>query len=302
MPRRAFVAALLQQGYAMPISTRKGFLPDGIYGDETKAAVEQFQRDFKGKKLGRDGIAGKNTLHALDGLLTQSTPTNPKPIKPPSDPHYTLGTGDPTIRHDPGAGAWASRAPELSMQILKDLLLEGMPAFALKPGPDAARHLRHYFGRTGRDLEFDAERLVKASTRSSGAFAREIGEAKRFVEMLPPGTHLFKSKTPQSSNAYDDDNWYYGVGGYSKWGSGKVVVSGAAPNRQYRMEFTYHLLDRYNWDTGKSVEFLGIEITDHFMGEFHRQGMAREFVLRGTFDRTFTWKQGEPIPMSQLAL
>ncbi|UPG84682.1 peptidoglycan-binding protein [Luteibacter aegosomatis] len=42
----------------------KPLVPDGKFGDHTKAAVERFQKDHH---LDQDGIVGKNTLKALDG-------------------------------------------------------------------------------------------------------------------------------------------------------------------------------------------------------------------------------------------
>jgi hypothetical protein len=47
------------------------------------------------------------------------------------------------------------------------------------------------------------------------------------------------------------------------------------------------------------VEIAGITITDQFMGEFHRQGVAQEFDCIG-FKRRFTWTAGTAIPAGQL--
>ena len=44
----------------------------------------------------------------------------------------------------------------------------------------------------------------------------------------------------------------------------------------------------------------GITITDAFMGEFHRQGLAKEYDCYGSFKRSFSWKKGDPIPQAQL--
>ena len=48
------------------------------------------------------------------------------------------------------------------------------------------------------------------------------------------------------------------------------------------------------------MTFAGITVTDRFMGEFHRQGIAQEFDCRGSFKRRFTWKAGETIAQAQL--
>lgn len=55
--------ALLDLGYALPRSTGGLMSPDGIYGDETVAAIQTFQRS---KHLSPDGELGRNTLRELD--------------------------------------------------------------------------------------------------------------------------------------------------------------------------------------------------------------------------------------------
>ena len=55
----------------------------------------------------------------------------------------------------------------------------------------------------------------------------------------------------------------------------------------------YKFYDRYNWDMGKKVTILGVTVTDQFMGEFHRQGLAKEFDMRGSVKKTVTWKKGK---------
>ena len=47
---------------------------DGVFGKNTQAAVQKYQKD---NGLAVDGIAGKNTLGALYGTSTTSTPTTP---------------------------------------------------------------------------------------------------------------------------------------------------------------------------------------------------------------------------------
>jgi hypothetical protein len=41
-------------------------------------------------------------------------------------------------------------------------------------------------------------------------------------------------------------------------------------------------------------------VTDKFMGEFHRQGLAQEFECFGSFKRKFSWKKGDAIPPGQM--
>jgi hypothetical protein len=77
-------------------------------------------------------------------------------------------------------------------------------------------------------------------------------------------------------------------------------VSGTRAEPIYTVDFEYKFYDRYNWDAGKSVRLAGITITDKFMGEFHRQGLAQEYDCFGSFKRHLTWKKGEAIPPNQL--
>jgi peptidoglycan hydrolase-like protein with peptidoglycan-binding domain len=64
---RELQLALIELGFAMPRSTKGGTeLPDGIFGSETKATVEAFQR---ANLLKADGIAGARTFDRLNGLI-----------------------------------------------------------------------------------------------------------------------------------------------------------------------------------------------------------------------------------------
>jgi peptidoglycan hydrolase-like protein with peptidoglycan-binding domain len=69
--------ALLDLGFAMPISTRpRGGSPDGIFGAETESAVREFQRK---NKLQQDGVAGRQTLQQLETsirILSQAEETS----------------------------------------------------------------------------------------------------------------------------------------------------------------------------------------------------------------------------------
>jgi hypothetical protein len=65
-------------------------------------------------------------------------------------------------------------------------------------------------------------------------------------------------------------------------------------SRKYRLDYEYKVADRYNWDKDKKVEIFGEEFTDEFMGEFHRQGMAREFNMFGSIEESIEWDSQSP--------
>jgi peptidoglycan hydrolase-like protein with peptidoglycan-binding domain len=63
---RILQQALIDLGFPLPISTRKYGSPDGVFGDETKGAVRDFQKKFS---LSVDGTVGRQTMAKLDELL-----------------------------------------------------------------------------------------------------------------------------------------------------------------------------------------------------------------------------------------
>jgi hypothetical protein len=71
---RLIQQALIDLGYPMPVSTQRYGSPDGIYGNETVAKLQQFQR---AQHIAADGIAGHDTLGKLDTLLPNAAPRLP---------------------------------------------------------------------------------------------------------------------------------------------------------------------------------------------------------------------------------
>ena len=297
-------AALIDRGEKLPQSTKKAGVPDGKYGPETKSAVLSYQR--KKKVLTPDGTAGMNTIKALDADMVKSTsvlPPSPPPSPVlPSTPHYAVGTGDPALGHDPGAGVWKSKPWEISYVALKQAIIQALPAALVAIGDDAVKHMIHYLGNSGKSYTIDLEGMVSEVPSARARYEDEVAQAQELVEKLPVGTHTIHSIKAENGYNYQSENrnWFFAIGGYTKWGQGTATVKSASGGPTYELDFEYKFYDRYNWDAGKSVTFAGITVTDKFMGEFHRQGLAKEFDCRGSFKRHFTWNKGSKIPQQQL--
>ena len=139
--------------------------------------------------------------------------------------------------------------------------------------------------------------LLQVEIRSPwrAGLAKVVVQRQAKAGGLPPGRHPITSRRVQEGyNGSDENrNWYLATGGYVRWGTGTVEVLEGGGNRSYSLDFEYHVYDRYNWDTGKSVTILGVTVTDAFMGDFHRQGLAREFDMRGSVKKTIKWKKGQ---------
>jgi hypothetical protein len=230
---------------------------------------------------------------------------------------YRLGTGAPRITPDVGAGAWRSVRPSVQViaqhQALTSALgsnwatrlnpLTGPPTTISRQviiatvGDDAVAHMDHYFGNTGRDLTIDLEGMLHENPNAAEVYGAEVAEAMRFVEGLPVGVHDITSGATRGgyNHKHQSTNWFFAVGGYSVWGTGRAVVDVRAEQRTYTLDYAFHFFDRNNWDNGKEVTlpYVNIVITDRFMGDFHRAGLAREFDMRGTIQRRLLWRAGE---------
>lgn len=135
-----------------------------------------------------------------------------------------------------------------------------------------------------------------------GSFEAEAAQAQSFVELLDVGVHAITSRMMQGGYNKKDENWnwYFATGGYSSWGKGNATVTKGSGGHEFSLDFEYRFFDRYNWDTGKAVKIFEITVTDEFMGEFHRQGLAREFDCFGSIRRKLTWRKGQALPKNQL--
>ncbi|MGD9009617.1 MAG: hypothetical protein PVG41_16955 [Desulfobacteraceae bacterium] len=98
--------------------------------------------------------------------------------------HYKIGTVDPVIRHDPGAGMWNSKPKTQKMSILKSEIRGHLPHAFLIIGDDAARHMNHYFKNTGKDYVIDLQDMIDDVPDAKVLYDREVTKAKRFVGTL----------------------------------------------------------------------------------------------------------------------
>lgn len=320
---RTLQTALIKIGYAMPISQPPGAsAPDGIYGEETAGVVKEFQAKVK---IDVDGIAGHDTLYALDAILANE-PKKPgegggKPGEEPGGqpgggaPGANPGAGGPPADFVPGyddpprgaisdgAGKWNSHWKTPDMIATKALMLH--PAFQhasiMAIGDDAARNLRHYLYCTGDDLTVDLEGLVRETPSATRKYTTLVDLMSFYVEELGPGVHQFTSRRSWTGYCMQREckNWYFAQGGHQVWLKGTARV---LDNGDCFVAAEYKFWDAYNWDGGKAVTINGIVITDEFMGELHRQGLAKEYQCFGAFRRNFHWRKGYGIPTGQYAV
>lgn len=224
---------------------------------------------------------------------------------------YQLGTGDPRITPDAGAGAWGGTRASADVyakytalttalgtspivRALSPAVGASRAAIILAIGDDAVAHMDHYLDNGGADFRTDLEGMIREVPSATEVYESELGAALSFVQTLGPGTYDIAST--RASGGYnrksESKNWFFAVGGYSAWGKGRATVRDAGDGRRdFALDFEFSMYDRYNWDTGKQVTlpYVNIVITDHFMGEFHRAGLAREYDVRASIRRSIRW-------------
>jgi hypothetical protein len=324
-------AAFISLGWQMPVSTRKKGKPDGIFGSETKSVVMAFQAK---NTLKVDGIAGAKTIARLDELLakieprpqppkppspipapptppptdTPATPPAPPsaaPFVPPSDPEFEVGNGDPHLNHDVGAGPWGSVPSRLTTRVLWEGMtdLHFIGAASVFIGDDAVAHLMQYNSNTGSDYQIRLSNMYNEVPSAKKLYDTLAQKLKIYVEKFPVGNYAITSKRTWGGYDYESEskNWFFAVGGYSAWIKGNVTITMNGPNKSYLFNGEYKFYDRYNWDGGKHVTILHITITDETMGEFHREGLSKEYDEFGSCLVKFQWLDGTTIPASQLA-
>ncbi|HEY1189092.1 MAG TPA: RHS repeat-associated core domain-containing protein [Gemmata sp.] len=92
---------------------------------------------------------------------------------------YRLGTDDPRIGQDPGAGVWGSVGgvlADLKTTAMKEAIYTALPIFEHLIGPNAVRHMNHFLGNSGSPLTIPLAQMVN-----------EVPSAKRLycsVEIL----------------------------------------------------------------------------------------------------------------------
>ena len=212
---------------------------------------------------------------------------------------YTNGTSDPVIKADPGAGTWNSSPKTLKMWALKRAIIHILPHAYVIIGDDATKHMAHYLGNGGANYTIDLADMVNDVRSAKLLYDAELAMAKQYVMTLPVGVaNITSARATGGYNTKSENwNWFFAVGGYSAWGKGVATVARDSKGKQgYRMAFEYKFYDRYNWDKGKSVEIFGIKITDKFMAEFHRQGLAKEFDMFGSMKETVEWGTLSALP------
>ena len=205
-------------------------------------------------------------------------------------PAFVLGSSGPKKRVDLGSGQWGSETPEISSYFKKGFVEQTILPYARLIYPDAADHLRHYFGNTGLDYRVNLQRIVETTDAGRDFYLSQQNAAMNFasdnaVEGIPLS---FSSQRMEQRRFSGDENWMRASGTFSGWSNATVVRTG----NSFSMNFDLHYFDPYNWNNGQEFTSFGVDVKDDFMAAFHKQGLAREFNLVGLLPLKITWQAG----------
>jgi hypothetical protein len=237
-------------------------------------------------------------------------------------PDYAFGSTSPDITPDEGSGSWCS-APMTAERIANKQLLKGAlysGQLDKKFGPEAVHNLKHYLDKTGNTVVHDGMALLRRSVQLQMVFSAELQAAKQFCQIQAACTNAPICSTKAGWGAFTqegDPHLFYAIGGFKYWGQGSVSITPVdAVARQIKLDFEFHLFDRYNWDSGKKIrvpsnEWIekargwyrnrnrapddpykdgAITISDTSLQKFHRQCLAKEFDQRAIIRTSIEWR------------
>lgn len=191
---------------------------------------------------------------------------------------------------DEGSGPFDSADPSAGDRLTEAKWTAAAEYAELRGWTDAARHLRHYLGRSGETLDVSPEEILRdepgfQSSVEEDVRRLEVEAQRRAAENHEPGRR-FAMSTDWATYTAEGANWFRGLGTFSRHTTATATVlppaqPGGRP--RLRIEYKLHVADRYNWDKGKVTQLFGEEPTpDEELGRLHETGLAQEFDVRGS--------------------
>lgn len=205
------------------------------------------------------------------------------------DSNATSGeTPEKPEKTDPGAGQHASRDPTSEDHFFKAAVSSAAQVADQLGLDNASRHLLHYLGNSGSDLNVDPAQIASDVPQFEQAIQQTVDEQVNAAieQAVANGKYgepiAFDSGwTGFYIGKEMSADWFYAIGGVQYRVTGTVTVSpGDPPTAQ--VEYQHHVYDRYNWDEGKSTNIGPVTIEDRQMAELHRAGLAQEYDIVGS--------------------
>jgi hypothetical protein len=191
----------------------------------------------------------------------------------------------------PGAGEWNSEPARLDNVALARSAKTYLATSDARNryGVEAAGTFLQYFENNGEDYPVDLSKLLADVPRVKALYDELLAQLKSEAVTQSEGKRLFTLKDAKVSTVdrAESENWYLAVAGFSYWISGDVDIDAEG---QISGRVTLGFWDRYDWDPGVVIPiptpFGQINVDQDRVGEFHRQGLAKEYDTIGSLDLT----------------
>lgn len=226
---------------------------------------------------------------------------------------YRIGSPTrPDIKHDDGFSKEKKESPTWNDYLIRNkwsaLARATSVPNPVKYLPDGAAAYLYYQDGQGKDRTFSYDKFVNDDQNGKTALKNLILDAQKGAEDIyrqiiskypAYGSTEVKFNITTSSPIVvgsdprfpypETENWQKAIGGHSVWLSAAVTVTPGQPP-SYKLNFTLHAEDRYNFDKGKSD--IGSGTPDAENGRLVVVGLANEYMQYSNLSREVTWKQG----------
>lgn len=203
--------------------------------------------------------------------------------------HFATGVAPPHARPNPNAG-WNTKKRSLkdSAQSITTWVATKIPAAGLSALvlPYMKRFFDHWKGNTGTELEISMNRFLYVSSAERDTVNQALLGAAELAEAnltIGPGRTIMTNSAPRKAGnlqAESEDLWY-AVGGHT--GFGKALIR-KIDSVNFEMTFEWRLEDFFTFG-GKGF-FPGLH-------QWHLKGLAHDFLVSGTWEKTFKWRIGK---------
>ncbi|MFI6410996.1 MULTISPECIES: hypothetical protein [unclassified Streptomyces] len=200
---------------------------------------------------------------------------------------------------DRGSGPHGAEKPGVDERRTREMMNVVAEAADWKGDNDAARHMAHYLGNSGTDMELPVDKMmtevpdfrdhVESSIRVHMAEWRDQALAEFRNNGGQPVAMRVETENRDFSFGKDvSENWFYAVGSTRSNVTGVVtVVPDSSGQPRVSLDYQVNAWDRYNWDENKGVTIdlpwgREISIPDGQMARLHTTGVAREFDMAGS--------------------
>ncbi|WP_424861827.1 hypothetical protein [Streptomyces sp. MMS24-I29] len=203
------------------------------------------------------------------------------------------------IAPDRGSGPYDVEEPGAEERRTREKMNLIAEAADWKGDNDAARHMAHYLGNSGADMDLPVDKMMSDVPDFRDHIERSIREhqdewREQALEEFRKNGGRPVSMPVETANrdfTFEKDvnnNWFYAVGSTRSNVTGVVtVVPDANGEPKVGLDYQANAWDRYNWDENKGVTIevpvIGdMSIPDGQMARLHTTGIAREFDMSGS--------------------